>query len=65
MVFKETNKTKVIEFGKNADIEDAVFCRFVKTIYDRLTVLALQCSLNLITDEQELREIIAVTRPGP
>ena len=33
---------------------------------DHLTVLeALQCALSLITDEEELREIIAGTRPGP
>ena len=32
---------------------------------DHLTVLeALQCALSLITDEEELREIIAGTRPG-
>jgi len=34
-------------------------------VEDRLTVLeAPQCTLNLITDEKELREIIASTCPG-
>jgi hypothetical protein len=38
----------------------------LREVEDHLTVLeALQSALNLITDEEELREIIAGTRPGP
>jgi hypothetical protein len=37
-----------------------------KKVEDHLTVLeALQSALSLITDEEELRETIAGTRPGP
>jgi hypothetical protein len=38
----------------------------LREVEDHLTILeALQCALSLITDEEELREIIAVIRPGP
>jgi len=38
----------------------------LREVEDHLTVLeALQCALSLITDEEELREIIAGTRSGP
>ena len=38
----------------------------LREVEDHLTVLeALQCALSLITDEEELREIFAGTRPGP
>ncbi len=38
----------------------------LREVEDHLTVLeALRCALSLITDEEELREIIAGTRPGP
>ena len=38
----------------------------LREVEDHLTVLeALQCTLSLITDEEELREIIAGTRSGP
>ena len=38
----------------------------LREVEDHLTVLeALQCALSLITDEEELREIITGTRPGP
>jgi hypothetical protein len=37
----------------------------LREVEDHLTVLeAPQCTLSLITDEEELREIIAGTRPG-
>ena len=38
----------------------------LREVEDHLTVLeALQCALSLITDEEELREIIAGTRASP
>ena len=38
----------------------------LREVEDHITVLeALQCALSLITDEEELREIIAGTRSGP
>ena len=38
----------------------------LREVEDHLTVLeALQCALSLITDEEELREIITGNRPGP
>jgi hypothetical protein len=38
----------------------------LREVEDHLTVLeALQCALSLITDEEELRKIIAGTRSGP
>jgi hypothetical protein len=38
----------------------------LRKVEDHLTVLeALQCALSLTTDEEELREIIAGTRPVP
>jgi hypothetical protein len=38
----------------------------LREVEDHLTILeALQCALSLITDEEELREIIAGTRPRP
>ena len=38
----------------------------LREVEDHLTVLeALQCALSLITDEEELREMIAGTRPSP
>lgn len=37
----------------------------LREVEDHLTVLeALQCALSLITDEEELREIIVGTHPG-
>ena len=38
----------------------------LREVEDHLTILeALQCALSLITDEEELRKIIAGTRSGP
>ena len=38
----------------------------LREVEDHLIILeALQCALSLITDEEELREIVAGTRPGP
>ena len=38
----------------------------LREVEDHLIVLeALQCALSLITDDEELREIIAGTQPGP
>jgi hypothetical protein len=38
----------------------------LREVEDNLTILeALQCALSLITDEEELRGIIAGTRPAP
>ena len=38
----------------------------LREVEDHLTVLeTLQCALSLITDEEELREIIAGTRASP